>query len=122
LRRGVRAAEKVAELTIGATQIDFARRLTHGPSGEVHLTPLEFRALECLARHLGSVVTQSQLIREVWGPQRVADTRSLRVCIKHLREKLEPDPGKPQYLLTETGVGSRLRGEENPELTSARER
>jgi len=122
LRRGVRAAEKVAELTLGATQIDFARRLTHGPSGEVHLTPLEFRALECLTRHLGSVVTQNQLIREVWGPQRVGDTRSLRVCIKHLREKLEPDPGKPQYLLTETGVGYRLRGEENPELTTVHEK
>ncbi len=119
LRRGVRATEKVAELALGGTQIDFARRRTHGPSGEVHLTPLEFRVLECLTRSLGSVVTQSQLIREAWGPQRVGDTRSLRVCIKNLRDKLEPEPGKPQYLLTETGVGYRLQGEDASERTAA---
>lgn len=113
LRRLVRAGEQVAVLTLAGRRIDFAARHSSGPAGEIHLTPLEYRVLETLARHLGSVVTQSQLVREVWGPARVGDSRSLRVCIKNLREKLEPDPSKPRYLLTETGVGYRLRGDED---------
>jgi two-component system, OmpR family, KDP operon response regulator KdpE len=64
--------------------------------------------LECLARHAGSIVTQGQLLREVWGPEHSDDTRSLRVCVKNLRQKLEPDPPRPRYLLTETGLGYRL--------------
>jgi two-component system KDP operon response regulator KdpE len=55
---------------------------------------------------------QGQLIREVWGPERLDDSRSLRVCIKNLRTKLERDPQKPRYLLTETGLGYRLRADE----------
>jgi two-component system, OmpR family, KDP operon response regulator KdpE len=57
-------------------------------------------------------VMQRQLIREVWGPERQDDSRSLRVCIRNLRAKLEPDPRQPQYLLTETGLGYRLRTDE----------
>ena len=59
------------------------------------------------------IVTQNQLIREVWGPERLGDSRSLRVCIKNLRDKLEPDPRQPRYLVTETGLGYRLRADEN---------
>ena len=65
----------------------------------MHLTPLEYRVLECLARQAGMIVTQKQLIREVWGPDRLGDTRSLRVCIKNLRQKLEPDPARPRHLV-----------------------
>jgi two-component system KDP operon response regulator KdpE len=93
--------------------VDLARRETYGASGEVHLTPLEYRVLACLARHLGSIVMQRQLIREVWGPERQDDSRSLRVCIKNLRSKLEPDPRQPRYLVTETGLGYRLRADES---------
>jgi len=80
----------------------------------VHLTPLEYRVLASLARHLGSIVMQRQLIREVWGPERQDDSRSLRVCIKNLRAKLEPDPRQPRYLVTETGLGYRLRADNDP--------
>jgi two-component system KDP operon response regulator KdpE len=56
-------------------------------------------------------VTQNQLLREVWGPGRLDDTRNLRVCMKNLRQKLEPDPRMPRYLITETGIGYRLRAD-----------
>jgi two-component system KDP operon response regulator KdpE len=74
----------------------------------MNLTPLEFRVLDCLARNAGMIVTQVQLIREVWGPDRIGDSRGLRSYIKMLRQKLEPDPTQPRYLITVTGVGYRL--------------
>jgi two-component system, OmpR family, KDP operon response regulator KdpE len=108
LRRNVRGAEQVPNLQIGALSIDLTRRQAVGPDGDVHFTPLEYRVLESLARQSGMIVTQRQLIKEAWGPDKAGDTRSLRVCIKNLRTKLEPDPAQPQYLLTEAGVGYRL--------------
>jgi len=113
LRRNVRRAEPTELIRIGDTQIDLARRTAQGPCGEVHLTPLEYRVLECLARHAGFIVTQAQLVREAWGPNQLGDTRGLRVCIKNLRGKLEPEPSHPKFLLTETGLGYRLRVEED---------
>lgn len=112
LRRNVRSAEQTSALKLGGVRLDLGKREARGPAGELHLTPLEYRVIECLARHLGSIVMQDQLIREVWGPGRLGDSRSLRVCIKNLREKLERDPQKPRYLLTETGLGYRLRADE----------
>jgi two-component system, OmpR family, KDP operon response regulator KdpE len=112
LRRDVRGAAPAAGLQFGPLQGDLARREARGADGEVHFTPLEYRLLTCLARHLGSIVMQRQLIREVWGPERQDDSRSLRVCIKNLRAKLEPDPRQPRYLVTETGVGYRMRAYE----------
>jgi two-component system KDP operon response regulator KdpE len=112
LRRNVRSAEQSSVLHLNGIEVDLARRETRGPGGEIHLTPLEYRVLECLARHLGSIVIQNQLVREVWGPERLGDTRSLRVCVKNLRNKLEPDPRKPRYLVTEAGLGYRLRADE----------
>lgn len=108
LRRNVRSAEQVPRLDIGSIEIDLTRRQAVGPEGDVHFTPLEYRVLESLARQAGMIVTQRQLISEAWGPGKLGDTRSLRVCIKNLRQKLEPDPARPQYLLTEAGVGYRL--------------
>jgi two-component system, OmpR family, KDP operon response regulator KdpE len=113
LRRNARGAAQAPVLGLGLVKLDLAKREARGPAGELHLTPLEYRVLECLARHLGSIVTQAQLIREVWGPERVGDSRSLRVCIKNLRGKLEADSGKPRYLLTEAGLGYRLRADED---------
>jgi two-component system, OmpR family, KDP operon response regulator KdpE len=112
LRRNVRGAGPGSQLRFGPVRVDLARREAHGTGGEIHLTPLEYRVLGCLARQLGSIVMQRQLIREVWGPGRDGDSRSLRVCIKNLRSKLEPDSRQPRYLVTETGLGYRLRADE----------
>jgi two-component system KDP operon response regulator KdpE len=109
LRRNVRGTEQTATLRIGSAEIDLTRRSATSASGQVHLTPLEYRVLECLARHSGRIVRSEQLLREVWGPGKAGDTRTLRVCIKHLRDKLEPDPRRPRHLVTETGLGYRLR-------------
>ena len=99
-------------LAFGGAAIDFERRTAHRGGEEVHLTPIEFRLLACLAKHLGMVVTHRQLLREVWGPAHVEHTHYLRIYMKQLREKLEADPVRPQHLLTETGVGYRLMAEE----------
>jgi two-component system KDP operon response regulator KdpE len=111
LRRNVRGTEQTPLLHLGKVQIDLTRRESHGSQGELHLTPLEYRVLESLARHTGLIVRQAQLIREVWGPERQGDTGSLRVCMKNLRAKVEPDPRRPRYLVTEAGLGYRLRAD-----------
>jgi two-component system, OmpR family, KDP operon response regulator KdpE len=109
LRRTVRAAEPHGVLRFGAVEIDLARRETRGASGDVHVTPLEYRVLESLARSAGMIVRSQQLLREAWGPGKLGDTRSLRVCIKNLRDKLEPEPRRPRHIVTEAGLGYRLR-------------
>jgi two-component system KDP operon response regulator KdpE len=108
LRRTARGSDQPLSLHLGEIRVDLARRIVQSANREVHLTPLEFRVLECLARQAGMIVTQEQVIREVWGPDHLGDTRSLRVCLKNLRRKLEPDPSRPRYLVTEVGVGYRL--------------
>jgi two-component system, OmpR family, KDP operon response regulator KdpE len=108
LRRGVRGGGETAKIRIGEVDVDFERREARGRDGAVHLTPLEFRLLESLVRQAGMIVRQAQLLREVWGPDRDADARALRVCMKNLREKLEPDPRRPRYFLTEVGLGYRF--------------
>jgi two-component system KDP operon response regulator KdpE len=112
LRRTPRAASASAVLSFGTLRVDLARRETSGARHEQRLTPLEYRVLECLARNAGMIVRQQQLLREVWGPDRVGDTRALRVCIVNLRGKIEPDPHRPRYLVTEPGLGYRLRVDE----------
>jgi two-component system KDP operon response regulator KdpE len=95
-------------LVLGKATIDFEKRRATREGAEIHLTPIEFRLLACLASHLGMVLTHRQLLREVWGPSYVEHTHYLRVYMKQLREKLEADPVRPRHLLTETGVGYRL--------------
>jgi len=109
LRRNVRTSEAPAKLRIGEIEVDLAHRSAVGPKGELHLTPLEFRLLECLSRADGMIVRQRHLVAEVWGPDRIEDTLNLRVCVANLRTKLEPDSRRPKYLLTEPGLGYRLR-------------
>jgi two-component system KDP operon response regulator KdpE len=109
LRRTATGAGKSSIIRLGERSVDLALREVRGGTPEVHLTPLEYRVLENLARHPGAIVKQDALIREVWGPAQVGDTRSLRVCIRNLRAKLEPDPALPRYLVTEAGLGYRLR-------------
>jgi two-component system KDP operon response regulator KdpE len=112
LRRNARSIEQPPQFRLGAVTVDLALRTAEGPAGPMHLTPLEFRLLQSLARNAGLIVTQEQLIREVWGPDKVGDSRGLRSYIKMLRQKLEPDPRRPRYLLTEAGVGYRLQSTE----------
>jgi two-component system, OmpR family, KDP operon response regulator KdpE len=112
LRRIARTTEHQHVLQFGGLLIDLARREARAGSGEIHLTPLEYRVLDCLARQAGMIVTANQLIKEVWGPDRLGDTRSLRVCLKNLRQKVEPNPSQPRFIVTETGLGYRLRADE----------
>jgi two-component system KDP operon response regulator KdpE len=108
LRRSARSTERPETLRIGELEINLGTRAATGPAGAVHFTPVEYRLLTCLARGHGLIVTQDQIIREVWGPDRVTDTRGLRSYVKLLREKIEPDPARPHFLVTEPGVGYRL--------------
>jgi two-component system, OmpR family, KDP operon response regulator KdpE len=74
----------------------------------VHLTPTEYRLLSVLVANAGRVLTQRQLLREVWGPSHTDQSHYLRIYMGHLRQKLEADPAQPRHLLTETAVGYRL--------------
>jgi two-component system KDP operon response regulator KdpE len=108
LRNAVRGPEGGLALELGTARIDFERRTATRAGEELRLTPIEYRLLAALARRPGTVVTQRQLLREVWGPSHVQDTHYLRVYMKQLRDKLEDDPASPRYLRTEIGVGYRL--------------
>jgi two-component system KDP operon response regulator KdpE len=111
LRHATRSASGLV-LCFGKAKVDLEkRRASHGGK-EVHLTPIEFKLLACLAKHAGMVVTHRQLLREVWGPSHIEHNHYLRIYLKQLRDKLEPDPIRPRYLLTETGVGYRLLTDE----------
>lgn len=84
-----------------------ACRILRG-SEEIHLTPIEFRLLAALLNNPGKVLTQRQLLNQVWGPNAVEHSHYLRIYMGHLRQKLEADPARPQHLLTETGIGYRF--------------
>jgi len=111
VRRHVRGELPMGVLALGDVTVDLGRRTAQRRDGrEVRLTPLEHRILETLARHGDRIVAHAALIREVWGPHR-DDSRSLRVYIGSLRRKLEAEPSRPRYILTEPGVGYRLNTE-----------
>ncbi len=93
---------------LGELQVDLARRRVFVGEAEVHLTRTEYKLLMTLVRHAGKVLTHRQLLREVWGPPYTEQTHYLRVYMGALRRKLETDPARPRYLLTEPGVGYRL--------------
>lgn len=97
---------------IGDIRLDMAKRQVFRGEHEVHLTPLEYKLLVALVRQQGRVATQRQLLQEVWGPEYTDAAHYLRIYMQHLRHKLEHDPTRPRYLLTEPGVGYRLRVEE----------
>jgi len=86
-----------------------AKRVTLASGDEVRLTPTEWQLIEVLARNRGRLVTSQQLLHEVWGPAYGAETHYLRVYMAQLRRKLEPDPAKPRHLITDPGMGYRLR-------------
>ena len=100
-----------AVFKVGELQVDLLRRQVLVGDKEVHLTPIEYKLLTMLVRHAGKVVTHQQLLREVWGPAHTDQAHYARVYMAHLRHKLEAQPARPRYLLTEPGVGYRLASE-----------
>ena len=99
------------EHRVGPIRIDLASRQVFRDDQEIKLTKLEFDLLATLARHAGKVLTHRYLLKEVWGPHAVYEPHYVRVFMASLRKKLERDPSRPDYLVTEQGVGYRLRGE-----------
>ena len=98
--------------TVGQLRVDLARRNVSVAAQPVHLTPIEYKLLATLVHYAGKVVTHRQLLHEVWGERTVHDPHYLWVYMSQLRHKLELEPARPRYLLTESGVGYRLRAEE----------
>ncbi len=109
LRQAAQGESPEASVAVGPLQVDFAYRRVTLEGAEVALTRKEYAVLAALARHLGRVVTQQQLLKDIWGPTHVEDTHYLRVVVGHLRQKLGDDPASPRFLVTEAGVGYRLR-------------
>ncbi len=109
LLRQTGSAEQVqARISSGALSVDFAYRRVTLEDAEVSLTRKEYDVLAMLARHLGRVVTQQHLLKDIWGPSHAEDSHYLRVVVGHLRQKLGDDPAAPRYIVTEAGVGYRL--------------
>ncbi|AUX29818.1 MULTISPECIES: response regulator [Sorangium] len=106
--RGAQAES--AGFKVQDVEVDLARRVVLRAGEEVHLTPIEYKLLTTLIRHAGKVLTHRQLLGEVWGPAYAGQTHYLRVYMAQLRHKLERDPARPQILITEPGVGYRLKG------------
>jgi two-component system, OmpR family, KDP operon response regulator KdpE len=102
-------AEQV--FTLGDLKVDLGRRQVFVSANEIHLTPIEYKLLTTLIRYAGRVMTHRQLLKEVWGPLHVEEGHYLRVYMRQLRNKLEKTPAHPRYLVTELGVGYRLRTE-----------
>ena len=113
LRHAARAAGGPDEpvFTSGELRVDLEHRQVFVGERDVHLTPTEYKLLVSLVRHAGKVLTHRQLMKEVWGANTVTQTPALRVHMTQLRHKLERDPAQPRLLLTETGVGYRLKAE-----------
>ena len=107
-RRGS-APTSGAVVTTDAFTIDLAARRVTTERGEVRLTPTEWHLLEILVRDPDRLITQQQLLQQVWGPAYLTETHYLRVHLANLRRKLEPDPSRPRYLITEPGLGYRFQ-------------
>jgi two-component system KDP operon response regulator KdpE len=113
LRAAVRRATQPSEsgeavVDTGSFTVDLVARRVHRDGAEVHLTPTEWGVLEVLVRNRGRLVSQKQLLQEVWGPAYATETHYLRVYLAQLRRKLEPEPARPRHLLTEAGMGYRF--------------
>lgn len=115
LRAAVRRAGAVASgagevsfISTDAFTLDLAAKKTQRDGNDVHLTPTEWNLLEVLVRNSGRLVTQKQLLQDVWGPSYTTESNYLRVYMAQLRRKLEPDPSRPRYFITEPGMGYRF--------------
>jgi two-component system, OmpR family, KDP operon response regulator KdpE len=108
LRRQSRASTGEPTVVVGPLTIDLAARAVTLKGQRLTLTPKEYRLLQVLAQHAGNVVTHQHLLKEVWGSIHVHDTHYLRIFVRKLRQKIEPNPDNPRILMTELGVGYRL--------------
>jgi len=108
LRHAVRSGSGGDVLRFENATVDLDKRTAFRDGQPIHLTPIEFRLIAALARHVDKVVTHRQLLAEVWGPAHERDTHYLRIYMKQLRDKLEADPVRPKHIITEIGVGYRL--------------
>jgi len=108
LRRRARTEDDSSVFEMGEVRVDLARRVVERGGQPVHLTPIEYRLLTVLIANAGKVLTHRHLLKEVWGPAYVEHSHYLRIYMGQLRHKLEQDPARPRYLLTELGVGYRL--------------
>jgi two-component system KDP operon response regulator KdpE len=111
LRHWLRTPEQnpTGEFTTGNLRVDLINRWVHVGDQEVHLTPIQFRLLSMLVQNAGKVLTHHQILKDVWGPSHTESSHYLRIYMSQLRQKLEEDPTQPKYLLTESGVGYRLK-------------
>ena len=105
------ATQQEAALEVGDLRVDFAYRKVSLAGHEIALTRKEYAVLAVLAQHPGRVVTQRQLLVDIWGPTHAQDSHYLRIVIGHLRQKLADDPVAPRFIVTEAGVGYRLRND-----------
>jgi two-component system KDP operon response regulator KdpE len=114
--RHARAAHTRSEpvLEFGQLRLDLEHRQVFVRGHEVHLTPTEYRLLALLGEHANKVLTHRQLLKEVWGPNQTGQTHYVRVRMAELRRKIERDPARPEWLITEPGVGYRLRTPSDP--------
>ena len=108
LRRNAGIQQSDPLVSFSDIQVDLANRRIVRAGEELHLTPIEFRLLAVLLTNHGKVLTQRQLLSQVWGPNAVEHSHYLRIYMGHLRQKLEADPARPRHLLTETGIGYRF--------------
>lgn len=108
LRRHAAGNASEPVIHFGDTQVDLSGHRVQRGAEEIHLTPIEFRLLAVLLNNPGKVLTQRQLLSQVWGPNAVEHSHYLRIYMGHLRQKLEQDPARPRHLLTETGIGYRF--------------
>jgi two-component system KDP operon response regulator KdpE len=110
-RRAAPSGEELAEVVTVAFTVDLAAKRVTSPGGPVHLTPTEWHLVEILVRNAGKLVSQRQLLQEVWGPRYEEETNYLRVYMAQIRRKLEPEPAVPRYFITEPGMGYRFEPE-----------
>lgn len=111
LRHSIRPQEQ-SQADVFATanlQVDLLNRVVSVDGREIHLTPIQYRLLTVLVKHAGKVMTHQQILNEVWGPSYRENAHYLRIYMSQLRQKLETNPTQPKFLLTESGVGYRLK-------------
>lgn len=111
LRHALRSQEQLQDGVFATAnlKVDLNNRVVSVDGREIHLTPIQYRLLAVLVKHAGKVLTHQQILKEVWGPSYQENAHYLRIYMSQLRQKLEADPTQPKFLLTESGVGYRLK-------------
>lgn len=123
IRTAIRHSNKIVDDKVNSTRpysarglvVDFGKRLVTVEGKEIHLTRVEYKIVSMLAQNSGKVITYSSLIEQVWGPYADDNNRILRVNMANIRRKIEKNPGEPEYIFTELGVGYRMIEDENLE-------